>query len=434
MDRLATRIRSSDFLRHNIILFVGSAGISVLNYLYYPVLGRMLEPAAFGEVQTVISLFLQIAIFLSVLGLLTVNIVANHIEGKDEKEAQKTIFELERLALVVSLVGVVAAVATGQLLKTFFQFESVWPFILLSLSIVVSVPGAFRMAYLRGKKMFGLNSWAGMIGAAGKLAFSVLLVALGFGVTGAIAGLLIAQLLSFLYAGRKARQHGFGPSIKGDGWKLPDLKRLAPELKYAGLVLCASLAVTVLYSVDVVAVKHYFDAHTAGLYAGIATVARIIFFLTGSIAQVLLPSVKMSHTATQNRAILFKSLWLLVGLGGAALLVMWLVPGLVLRILMGSEYTELQSLLPLLALTVFVVSIINLFIQYHLALRRYAIAIISLFGVVTAGGLVIMNHGSPQAVVEGMLLGSCAMGAAMAVWAVWTRGNSNKTTLSEETV
>jgi O-antigen/teichoic acid export membrane protein len=53
----ARQLRSSDFLRQNAILFVGSLAVSVLNYAYYPVLGRLLKVEEFGEVQVLISLF-----------------------------------------------------------------------------------------------------------------------------------------------------------------------------------------------------------------------------------------------------------------------------------------------------------------------------------------------------------------------------------------
>ncbi|MGH8465889.1 MAG: hypothetical protein ACRER5_17235, partial [Pseudomonas sp.] len=139
MKHTVQRLRSSDFLRHNLIVFVGSIAISAINYLYYPVLGRLLEPAAFGEVQTVISLFLQVAIFLNVLALLTVNIVTNYDSddesgagnAADRQKAQQTIFELERMALVVGVVGLLASAVLGGLLQDFFRFDSALPFILL---------------------------------------------------------------------------------------------------------------------------------------------------------------------------------------------------------------------------------------------------------------------------------------------------------------
>ncbi len=412
-QRLTARFRNSDFLRHNAIFFVGSAAVSVLNYLYYPVLGRLLEPSAFGEVQTLISLFLQIAIFLTVLGLLTVNLVANY---GDKPDAQRTILELEKLALFISIAGLLITVVCGPLLQRFFHFDSAVPFIVLALAVVVSVPATFRNAYLRGKQQFGLTSIAGLIGAGAKLVFSVLFIAAGFGTTGAIAGLVLAQLISFAYAAAKARQAGFGPVLRTNIWRMPDMRLVLPELKYAGLVLVGSMVITAFYSIDIIVVKHYFDAHTAGLYAGVATVARIIFFLTASIPQVLLPAVKLSNSPRQNKQVLLKSLYLLSALGAAALAVFWLMPGFVMRLLMGSEYQEYAWLLPRLSLVVFIVSILNLFVLYFMALRRYAIAPIAIIGLAVTCGLVGINHDSLQAVVDSMLYGTLVMAGLLAGW------------------
>lgn len=416
--RLLQDSKNSEFLRHNAIFFVGSTAVSVLNYLYYPVLGRLLQPAEFGEVQTLTSLFLQIAIFLTVLGLLTVNLVANY---GDKPEAQKTIFELEKLSLLISIVGLIVIAALSPWLKSFFRFDDIAPFIVLALAIVVSVPQTFRTAYLRGKQKFGMNSWASMIGAAAKLVLSVVLILMGFGTTGAIVGLVLAQLLSFAYAGAKARQVGFGPSLRGNLWRLPDMKLVLPELKYASLVLVGSLVITALYSIDIIAVKHYFDAHTAGLYAGIATVARIIFFLTGSISQVLLPAVKLNNPPGENWQVLRKSSILLVGIGAAALLIFWIFPGLIMQILLGNEYREYASLLPKLSLVVFIVSIINLIVLYHMALRRYAIGYLAIIGLAVTCSLVVISHASLDAVINSMLYGTLTMAVLLMVWGLLSK-------------
>ncbi len=196
------------------------------------------------------------------------------------------------------------------------------------------------------------------------------------------------------------------------------MRLLLPELKYAGLVLAGSLTITALYSIDIIVVKHYFDAHTAGLYAGVATVARIIFFLTGSISQVLIPSVKLGNSPQQNIQVLRKSTLLLVAIGGAALAVFWLVPGLIMRTLMGNEYAEYAWLLPRLSLVIFIVSVVNLFILYYMALRQYAIGFIAIIGLAVTCGLVGMNHDSLQAVVDSMLYGTLALAGLLGGWLV----------------
>jgi len=423
MNRLILQIRKSEFLRHNAIFFAGSVAIGVLNYAYYPVLGRLLSPTPFGEVQTLVSLFLQLAIFLNVLGNLTVNIVTNH---GDEPIARRTMFELEKLALLISLIGLVVAVLAAPLLQRFFNFESFVPFIILALAIVVSVPSTFRSSYLRGKKYFGLTALAGLVAAASKLLFSAILIWMGFGTVGAIVGLVLAQLTSFAYAAVKARQLGFDQSLGRGLFKKPDFSLIIPELRYAGLVLFCSLTVTALYSIDIIAVKHYFDAHTAGLYAGISTVARIIFFLTASIAQVLLPSVKISNPDGQNQAVLRKSIYLTLAIGGAALLAFWLMPTFIINLLMGEQYDEYASLLPRLGLVLFIASILNLMLLYFMALRQYAIAFIAAAGLAITCGLVVANHGSLLAVVNSMLYGALALAALLAGWMVVVKFKINR--------
>jgi O-antigen/teichoic acid export membrane protein len=423
MHRLILQLRKSEFLRHNAIFFAGSVAIGALNYAYYPLLGRLLEPTPFGEVQTLVALFLQLAIFLGVLGNITVNIIANH---GDEAIGRRTMLELEKLALIISVIGFLVAVAIAPMLQRFFNFDSYVPFIILALAIVVSVPSTFRSSYLRGKKHFGLTSVAGLVAAAAKLLFSVLLIWAGFGTVGAISGLVLAQLASFAYAAVKARQVGFDQSLRKDFFKLPDMKLIIPELKYAGLVLVCSLTITALYSIDIIAVKHYFDAHTAGLYAGISTVARIIFFLTASTAAVLLPSVKISNTSGQNRAVLRKSLCLTAVVGGGALAVFWIVPRFVTQVLMGQNYLQYAHLLPRLSLVIFLVSLLNLIMLYFMALRHYAIALVAIIGLAVTCGLVGMHHDSLQAIVDSMLYGSVALAALLAAWALLGKEKLNR--------
>lgn len=407
------QIKSSTFLRQNAVLFIGSVGAGALNYLYYPILGRLLQPSSFGEVQTLVSLFLQIVIFLNVLGLLTVNIIANH---GDNPHAQRTVFELEKIALIISVIILLATLALGPTLKSFFNFDDVTPFIILALSVVVTVPQTFRTAFLRGKQLFGMTSISNIVGSAAKLALSVAFIIIGWGTTGAILGLVGAQLIAFVYAAVRARQNGFEPSFKKDLLHWPDMKLVSPELKYAGLVLAGSLTTTAFYSIDIVVVKHAFDAHTAGLYAGISTIARIIFFLTGSVSQVLMPAIKLKNPRKENQQILKKSLMLLVGVGGAALIVFAIAPKLVIKILMGSEYLPYANLLPLLSLVILVVSILNLYISYYMALRQYAIALIAIIGLAVTCGLVGIRHDSLRAVVDSMLYGTCFTGVLLAGW------------------
>jgi O-antigen/teichoic acid export membrane protein len=402
MNRFIT-LRQSSFLKHNAIFFVGSLVVGALNYLYYPILGRLLPPTAFGEIQVLVSLFLQFTIFLNVLTLITVNIAVNY---KDSEKAHRMIFELEKLASYFALGLLAFSLLGGEFLRSTLKFDSMLPFVALALAMLASIPLTFRSAYARGQKKFGIASVSQLLGAGIKIIFSALLVVFGLGVTGAIFGIVVAQFIAFLYAARWAARLGFRRPSDTNYATLPDLRLVMPELKYAALAFVGLLTITLMMSIDVIAAKYYFDARTAGLYAGIATVARIVFFLAAPIAQVLMPLVKIDKSPQENRALLLRSLALTVGVCGSFVVACMVAPELIIKILMGVDYITYAYLLAPLALAICIISITNLICMYYLSLRRKMVMVVGIIGFAATLGFMVMWHSSLQALVYSMLTAS----------------------------
>lgn len=414
MQKIASKIRQSAFLRHNAVLFAGSVAVGALNYLYYPVLGRLLPPAAFGEVQTLVSLFLQMITFLMVLSLVTINVVANYT---DTTRRNHVILELEKVGLGLALLMLLASVVWGEQLRQFLQFDSQWPFAILAAAVVMTVPFTSRTAFLRGMRRFGASAIANMIGAGGKVLLSALLVLAGLGTSGAIGGLALAQAAAYGYAAWQAGTLGFTRPAGFKKMAMPRLNAIMPELRYALFVLLGSLGVMVLFSIDIIVVKRFFDAHTAGLYAGISAVARIIFFLTASVSQVLMPSVKLSNPGTANRQLFIKSAALLCGVSLPVLAVCALAPEFVVSALMGQNYAAHATLLPALSLATFGMSLLNLVVLYFLALHRFVPAVLAMAGALVTGGALAAYHDSLGTVVMVVLGGSFGALIAIALWA-----------------
>ncbi|HVU59686.1 MAG TPA: oligosaccharide flippase family protein [Candidatus Saccharimonadales bacterium] len=420
-----SRLWASPFLRHNAVYFAGSMAIGLLNYLYYPVLGRLMPPGGFGEAQVLAVLLAQVTIFLNVFGLMTVNIVTNY---RDPARRNQLILELEQLALTLAGICLVAAALGGGWLQRFFHFDSAWPFIILMLAVLATVPLTFRMSFLRGQQRFAAASIVGVVGSAADLVLAATFVRLGWGAAGAMWGLVAGQLAAYGVGVLYTRKHGLGETLHVAVRRLAAIRLVLPEARYAGLVFVCSLGMTALYSIDSVAVKHYFDARTAGLYAGIATIARIIFFLTASVAQVLLPSVKLAHRQRQNLQVLGKSFLLLLLIGGSAQLAFLAAPQLVVRLLMGSAYLPYAYLLPRLSLALFVMSVVNLLVMYHLALRHRSTLVLVVAGFAAMSALLYANHGSLAAIVDCLAGGSLTTLALIGGWAVWSLARRTKWT------
>lgn len=405
---LVRRALGSQFFRHNLVFFSGSFAVSVLNYLYYPIIGRLLAPADFGEVQTIISFFLQFAVFLQVLGLVSVGIT-NTYDDTDVRD--RLIQAFSRLSFQIALTICVVIALASIWLKGYFQFASALPFVALAVSLLISVPGAFANAFLQARKRFGALARSSLIGSGGKLIISTALVYIGFKTSGAIAGIVLAQTLALVYALRAGRG-GLGALRSDISFAKPDLKFMRPELRYAGLIFAASLTINLLFSLDVVVVKHLFSPTQAGLYAGISTIARIIFFLTGPLAIVLIPSIKPAATK-ENRQYLVRSMTLLLVLGGSSLVLFAVLPRLVITILLGHRYLTYASLLPKLSLAIFILSIGNLLVYYCVAARYYSAAIIAPICLLLGILLVMKFHASISAIITDLLVAGIVLAVTL---------------------
>lgn len=407
------KLRNSSFLKHNAVFFFGSLVVGVLNYAFYPVIGRLLPVSAYGEVQALVSLFLQLGIFLTVLSQVTVNVVANY---DDPIQKQRVTLELERLGFLVGLAILLVGSVFSHALASFFHFNSVWPFIVMLVAVVATVPLSFRTGYLKGHRKFSAVALANITSSASEIIISAVLVILGFGATGALGGLVIAQILAFSYAAYRARQVGF---TKPEGTRLlslPEWNVIAPEMKYSVFVLILSIMITGLSTLDIFTVKHYFDPKVAGYYAGVSIIGRSIYFVTVPISQVMLPMVRLNRTARENRAVLLKSLGLLTLIGGGAALVFSLFPRLIIGILMGHRYLAYAHLLPMLSLVMFMVSVINLFVSYYISLRKYHSSVIIAISALITGLLIVLRHQTVGTVVSDLVYSTAATLALFIVW------------------
>jgi O-antigen/teichoic acid export membrane protein len=394
------------FWRHNIIFFGGSIIVAAGNYLYYPVLGRLMRLEDFGEVQVLLSLFLQAAIFLSAFSIVTANIVASY---KNEELKHRVIHELEKLATLIMFVAFGLGLLFIHQVQTFLKFGSYSPFIALMAVMMMSIPVTFRNAYLQGENDFTGISIGGIIAALSKVVLSAVMVVLGFRTLGAIGGLILAQLLALIFLARRVRAKGstYRFELLPKSW--PNLTIAKPELRYGGLVLVVLLVATLFYSSDVVLVKHYFSPQQAGIYAGVESIGRIIFFSTASIAGVLFPSVSLAKTSEENHTSLKRSVLLVMAISLPILATFTIAPRFIVGLLIGGRYLPLAGLLPRLGIALTLISLVNLLFYYFLALRREFTAIIAVLGAVVTTGFVLQWHATITEVINDLIYGSIVL-------------------------
>ncbi|MBI5728482.1 MAG: oligosaccharide flippase family protein [Candidatus Magasanikbacteria bacterium] len=392
------RIANDNFVRHSMVFFTGSFVAAFFSYLYHPVLGRLLSLENFGEVEALLSISTQATVFLTVFANVVIHVVTHE---ENNEFAAAVIVGLRRVALVITAVVFVGFIVFGGRLQSSLQFESIWPFFVLAGVLLSSVSLIFRNAYLQGKHEFKALSVIGIIGAVGRLVFAAVLVYVGFGTVGAILGLLFSQLVAWWYVVRRTGGALASPAIQPPGVN----ERVRRELKFAVIIFFATLSVAVFSSADVVLAKLWFSPGEAGLYSGVSTIGRIIFFLTGSIAGVLFPMIKRTNTSAVNQRLLMKAILMTASAGGGALLVFFLAPNFFIRLLIGSRYLPLAHLLPLVGVMNFLLALVNIVIMYSLALRQYRMVPIAWGGLAVVGLLAVFRHTRVEDIALNFIVG-----------------------------
>jgi O-antigen/teichoic acid export membrane protein len=394
------KILKDDFVKNNIVFFIGSIAVAVLNYIFHPIMSRMMSVEDFGEVQALISMTYIVGILGVIFGTIAVNIVSNRDNSSDKHI--KILSQLYKLALYIIGTFAVGIVVLSPYLKSILQFESALSFLPLALGMLVGIPFIFYGAYLKGVKDFKAMSLTGIIASSGKVVFAMILVFFGLRVFGAVSAFALATLSALFYTLYKTRGE-FRLSLKEKFVFSAEMKK---EFSYGLLIFFSLGFVTFLYTSDVIFVKHYFSPETAGLYSGIATIARIIFFATASVAGVILPTIKIKASYEENSAVMKKALVIITLMGIGALSVFFFLPSLIVSLLIGEKYLPLVDLLPLAGLYIFLASVVNLFYAYFLALRDRRLIIISSLGFVVIWVLMILNHETLKAVVVNYIIGT----------------------------
>lgn len=392
------------FIKNNIVFFAGSIFVSALNYLYNPILGRLLPLEQFGELQAILSLSIQLAIFINVIGMIVVNIV----NDREEKEKIFIVKSLQSISILINLFLVITLYIFRNVVGQGLGMNSGISITLIGMYLLILSPLVVRNSHLQAHHKFFDNSVVNLIGSLFKIIIAVGFILLGWGVAGALLGLFLAQVLAYFYAYTKTKNDlGLQKKINFEFLSDP-IKRalILKEVTYGLFIFAVIFSVTALYTSDTLVVRLFFPAKETGEYAGIAAIARIIFFLTSSVAGVLLASITPNTDSRHNKSTITKAVTIVLCLTAPALLGFYLFPNLIISILMGKKFLTQASLLAPVGVIVFLAAINNLVFSFFIATRKYFSAVAAITGVVVTILMVSLNHSIINDIIWAYILGN----------------------------
>ena len=385
--------KNDSLIRDGIILFTATMIANASGYIYHLGMGRILGPADYGALGAILSLLYILLVPFNVIQTTISKFVAKFkANGQENKIKYLFYYSLKKL-FILSIVSLVLFIIISPFIASFINISTHNLFIisiLIPFVLLLPVNRGFFQGYQTFKPL-GINI---VIEAFSKLIFGFILVLLGFGLSGAIIGIILSYVIpliaSFFWLGKSYSKKSEDIEIKS-------------IYKYSFPVLLTMLSLTAFYSLDVILVKHYFNDLSSGFYAAASLLGRIVFFASLSISMVMFPKVaEMDAMKKPNVHILNKALLIVALISAAITIGYFVLPKLIVMLLFGYEYLEIASYIAHFALLMSFFSLSYLLALYNLSVNRISFIFILLFFNIIKIVSIVLFHDSLKQVINSL--------------------------------
>ena len=354
------------FLKNNLIMFVSGSIVNLFNLLYHLLLVRNVSTKVYGELNSLLSLLVIIAIPCSSFSTMVVKFTSKF-------HAQQLYINLKALlnslfyhTLILSISAFLLISLLSPMLASFLQLDSIMPVFFLAVIVFLSTIMPTIAGGLQGLEKFGWLASASVVSGFFKILLAfIFVVLLGRQLYGALGAFIISSLLVLLITLWPLKEFFFRVE------KNPCLN-LKEVYSYFLPSFVVFLCFSLLTNIDIVLVKHFFSPTLAGTYSVAQIIGKIIFFLPGTISVVMFPRLSFLHTQnkdtlhTLKRSLKYSAILCILGL-----IIYNLFPHYTLQILTkktGSEYIALGRLF---SISMAFFSLSGILLLYQLSINNF---------------------------------------------------------------
>lgn len=340
------------FFAGSAVMLLGSNLYNLGQFIYHFLAGRILGKVYYGDLAAIISILGLFSIVQGALGLTIVKYVAS------EKNSKKLTNFISFIFWTSFWVGAIVATLTLITAPFFIKFLNLAdPNIYFLLAPILFF---YIMAHSGRSILQGLLKFERYI--VSLLIESITKISLIF-VFGAMLSLLLGIMSSFLVIAAWLSSY-----LK---FKVIEKPKLKPIFKYSLSVFIQGLALTSMYSTDLLLVKHFFPQDQASIYASLAVLGRVVFFGISPITQVMFPLIAKRYENNQSYLkILYLSLTLTMATSFFVVLIYRFFPNFIIGITFSKNFIEGAPILWWFGLFMAFLSLAMLLTQFYLSIGK----------------------------------------------------------------
>ncbi len=319
------------------IVFAGTMVGNVIAYLYHLFIGRILGPAAYGELAALLSFLYILNAPTTVLQTILTKFFSVLKARNSFGQAKYLWFTVTKKVLLYEIIGMVIVLPTLPYLASFLHLNS-WKYLLfIYLIFATTILSIINTSTLQGFQKFVATSVIPNIGGFLRLVFGIL--AAPFGVGSVLLSNIASNILGYFTYGPVLM-----PLLKTKGERIAATELRVKEFSVPALV--ATLSITAIFSQDVLLVKHFFPSYDAGIYAALSVLGKIIFFASYSVGVVFYPVVsERTEKGIRSGRVVGLGLLAVACISAGITALFFAFPSFIVHSLYGASYSDAAALL-----------------------------------------------------------------------------------------
>jgi O-antigen/teichoic acid export membrane protein len=361
---------------------------SVVNYASQIIFSRLLTPESYGDLTALLALMIVAAVPTGAAQTVVADRIATHMANGNVDAARYLIrHAVAHVAMVSLVLGVIYSLSLPLVIPA-LNLQSAGPaFALIPLLVLAFfMPTAFGI--LQGLERFVALGLVMLAIALSRILFGVPWSLAGGGAGGPLAGMTIGMAMTLAIVFWIVRDVHLP---RGSGAATTGLRRRID--RRAATATGAFIAFALLSNLDVVLAKLFLTPTESGHYAALVTVEKILIFLPGAVAMVMVPSAARARVSDGSAARMLRIAALLVVLSTvAAGLPAALAPETVLRVMFGEEYVAARDGMLPIVLAGAGLALLYLLVVYTVAIQsRHWVWVLAIAVVGQVGGISLFH-------------------------------------------
>lgn len=355
------KVFSSEFGKGAIILIITMGIYNFLNFVFHFAMGRMLGPSDYG----IFSWLMALIYVYSIPAEAIQNLISKHTaklnikkeNGKINFLMNKSLRKLFSAAVFVFIISIFVA----WVLSSFIPRISFWLILITNIFIFSSFSVPVVRGILQGRKKFLILGNNMILESGLKLFFAISFVFFGFKVFGAMVGIMMGVFTALFFA------YYSNNNIR----KEKEKKVAFPNIKRESIPYFVSIiTILVAFNLDIFLSPIFFSKETAGLYAAISMIGKIIYFGTLAVSKAMFPLTSEKENIEESKKIFKKAFLVVSGLCLIGILFYLLIPKFIIQVFYGKEYIGIAPYLVYSGIALSFLSLTNLVLIYALSIDK----------------------------------------------------------------